>query len=152
MSEQPLKDQISLERYKYLLSKIQFLDSSLYKNIDFASKFIISACSVVFATIMAYKAEKIDLISLQLGLLSISYIISFVCIIFVAITVSILLSWKDYRNEEVALLKKLDIDIGRKPPTYNNFMRWTESWFIVGLLLIFVLSIFLEPMITKLIT
>ncbi|MCG6202979.1 hypothetical protein, partial [Psychromonas antarctica] len=55
-----LKEQLALEHYKFLLSKIQHLDESLYKNIAFSSKFITAVISFVIAAILFEKAEKIN--------------------------------------------------------------------------------------------
>jgi len=138
MSEEQksLQEQIAVEHYKFLLIKIQHLDEALYKNISFSSKFIMGVFSFIITVIMAVKAKTIPLETLPIAIKSASYLTIFICITFILITFSIILSWRDYRQEEVALLNKLTIDIGRKLPTYKNLYRWTETWFLLALIFI----------------
>lgn len=145
------KEQIALEHYKFILLKIQHLDESLYKNIGFVSKFITTIFSFTIASILLQKADKISPELLNFSLKFTSFIIMFICITFILITIAIVLSWFDYRNEEIALMNKMEIDIGRKSPTFKNIHRWTETWFLIVLISIFVLAYNLDNLLSGLI-
>jgi hypothetical protein len=145
------KEQIALEHYKFLLLKIQHLDESLYKNIGFSTKFITAIISFIISIILLEKAEKVSLDVLSYTIELASFLTMFICTVFTLITVAIIFSWRDYRNEEIALMQKMSVDIGRKPPTFKNILRWTETWFLIALNSIFILAYNVDTLLSGLI-
>lgn len=139
-----LKEQLALEHYKFLLSKIQHLDEALFKNITMYGKFITSVFAFIITAVIFEKSGKItnELLILTFNLSKV--FILFLSLIFTLITIANIFSWRDYRKEEMALLKNLTANFGRKEPSFKNFLRWVETWFLVALLIISIVAFNLE--------
>lgn len=139
-----LKEQLALEHYKFLLSKIQHLDEALFKNITMYGKFITSVFAFIIAAVIFEKSGKItsELLILTFNLSKV--FILFLSLIFALITIANIFSWRDYRKEEMALLQNLTINFGRKAPSFKNILRWVETWFLVALLVISIVAFNLE--------
>ncbi|HFG1962823.1 TPA: hypothetical protein ACGF38_003434, partial [Vibrio cholerae] len=66
-------DQIIVERYKYILEKIKFLDDKIYQNFSSSIKLITSLTAVLTASVMSISEGKISDVTF---LLSIKFIFS----------------------------------------------------------------------------
>lgn len=139
-----LKEELAIERYKFILAKIQHLDESLYKNIGFVAKFVTAIISAVASILVLLESKKIanEIAMIIINLLS--YISAFTCLLFIFFTLAIMFSWYDYRKEEVELLNRCEADLGRKAPSFKGVLRWTETWFLIALLIIGIISLNLE--------
>ncbi|PMO22908.1 hypothetical protein BCT15_11460 [Vibrio splendidus] len=128
-----LKENIAIERYKYILSKLLFLDDAIYKNMSSFSKIFISIITAQGVAIFTNlkTGSKIVTDTLEVITLIAPYLLLILCIFYLCLTLSNLFSWFNYRDEEVELLEKLNIDLGRKRPSWNSWYRWSETWFII---------------------
>jgi hypothetical protein len=145
-----LRDQLALEHYKFIMSKIQHLDEALFKNIAIYGKFITSIFAFVIAAVVFERSGKISGELLLLTFNLSKALIIFLSFIFSLITIANVFSWRDYRKEEMALLSKLEIDIGRRPPSFKNILRWVETWFLAALLIISTAAFNLESLLVSL--
>ncbi|MBB1352324.1 MULTISPECIES: hypothetical protein [unclassified Pseudoalteromonas] len=147
-----IEKEIAVERYKFILTKIQHLDESLYKNIGFIAKFTAAIISAIASSILLFKTSKITNEILVLAIDFASYINAFTCLLFILITLANIFSWRDYRKEEIELLDKCGVEIARKPPSFKGLLRWTETWFLIALLIIATASLNVDKILGSLIT
>lgn len=145
-----LKEQFALEHYKFILLKIQHLDESIYKSIGLYSKLITSVFAFLIAAILAEQSGKINTALLPITFNLAKAFIIFLSSIFLLITLANILSWRDYRNEELNLHNYLSIDIGRKNTSFKNFYRWIEFWFIFTIIIIITVAFNLESLLISL--
>jgi hypothetical protein len=131
-----LKESIAVERYKYILSKLLFLDDSIYKNISSFSKIFISIITAQGVAIFTNLKSESDIVSDTFRFITsvTPYLVIILCIFYLFLTLANLLSWFNYRDEEVELLEKLNIDLDRKKPSWTSWYRWSETWFIIFML------------------
>ena len=61
-------------------------------------------------------------------------LISFVCFIFLLMTISNIFAWFGYRQDEVQLLEKFGGAFKRRKPKKSSFYTWQESWFVLALI------------------
>lgn len=146
-----IEKEIAIERYKFILTKIQHLDESLYKNIGFIAKFTTAIISAIASSILLFKTSKITNEIVVLVIDFAAYISVFTCLLFILITLAIIFSWRDYRKEEIELLDKCGVEIGRKPPSFKGLLRWTETWFLIALLIIAIASLNIDKILGSLI-
>ncbi|MGR5240326.1 hypothetical protein ACPV36_05480 [Photobacterium damselae] len=137
------------ERYKFILDKIKFLDSQYHQNLLLNIKILILLFGFVSAAIVAVNESKIEISTLIFSIKTAGIIILFSSIYFFLNTIVIMISWFDYRYEEVELLNKIGCDINRTLPKMTSIYRWSEFYYILFLIVLFVFSIyvFLNPQI-----
>ena len=135
-----LKEQLAVERYKYITSKIRDLDNAFEKNMVSSGKYITAIFGFLTAAVYAAKTSKITDETLVLAMNISSAMAIFICLLFIAITISGILSWIDYRKEEIEFFTHVEINIGRKPPNIANFYRWNEFWYVVALFIIGIIA------------
>ena len=119
-----------LEYYKYILEQIQFLNESTHKYLSIYQALVVAIIGGGIGIFVTWRNLHIDVdtakaaIQGSLGLL---------VILDLFITVSIVsnvLSWLDYRKEEIAILDKAVEPGFRKLPTFRNFWRWSETYIL----------------------
>lgn len=145
-----LKEQFALEHYKFILLKIQYLDGSVYKSIGLYSKLITSVFAFLIAAILAEQSGRINTELLPIAFNLAKAFIIFLSSVFLLTTLANMFSWHDYRTEELILQNYLSIDIGRKKPNLKNFYRWTESWFILTIIMMITVASNLESLLISL--
>lgn len=120
-----------LEYYKYILGQIQNINSNTYKYLAFfqtLTTVIVGAGIAIFIN-----WEKIG-ISPEIAQVSMQALLVLLWILTVFVMISIfsgILSWIDYRNEEVDLLEGVLEENFRKRPKVRNFWRWYETYILL---------------------
>ena len=128
-----------LERYKFILQQIHTLNENTHKHLalfqTLATALIAGGVGIFLSSKSANVTPEIARAGIE-GLLWLLTILAlFVCAL---ITVGIV-SWVDYRKEEVDFLKDEVGSEFRKHPNLTNFWRWYETWYVV-FILIFIIA------------
>ncbi|HEQ1859307.1 TPA: hypothetical protein VEO38_002875 [Providencia alcalifaciens] len=136
-----VNDQIKIERYKFILEKIKFLDKQIHVNLNITITVFTSLITLLVLSIVAMKENKIGLNNFIFSVRTISFIAFIFSLYMVFSSIAIIRSWFDYRNEESDFLDKISCDIARKKPKKRNFFRWSETYFIIFIFLFLILSL-----------
>lgn len=139
------KDEYKIERYKYILQQLSNLNENVHKYLSLYQTLATAITGGCIAVFVSWKTLQINAEVAKVGIRGLLglFIILTIYILF-SIIVGII-SWIDYRKEEVELLDR-EVEIGfRKPPKEINFWRWSESYLIAFLLIVLiVVYVFVE--------
>lgn len=123
-----------LERYKYILQQIHSLNENTYKYLTFFQKLAALILSGILALFLNWKEFGIDPETTQMGV----YGLLFLLVLFGAFVILYMLigvvSWFDYRTEEVEFLDEVIESGYRSKPTAKNWWRWRETWLMASIL------------------
>ncbi|MDQ5823823.1 MAG: hypothetical protein M3441_06360 [Chloroflexota bacterium] len=125
------KDQYALERYKYILKEIQALNGNLYR---YLTLFQVLASAIIGSGItlfVGWQELNIDASAARAGIYGLLGLLVLIAAFIVLSLIIGVLSWLDYRREEVELL---DREVGkglREKPRLRNFWRWHETHVIL---------------------
>lgn len=138
-----LTNQLVLERYKFIQDKIKFLDNVLHINMNLVIKILIGIFTVILSIFLIHLKQP-DLVSPQAIIIALQFssaLVALTTFVFLLMTIANVLSWIDYRKEEVELLEKFGGEFIRKPADKKKFLSWQETWFSFALLFILIVSI-----------
>ena len=128
--------EFKLQRYKYILNEIHFLNESIHKYLSLFQALataIVAAGAAVFVT---WRKSGIDarttIITMQ-GLLALFTMLAVFVILSVLAGV---FSWLDYRREEVELLAETVRPGFRVAPNPRHFLRWYETYIMLFMVII----------------
>lgn len=149
------KDQsidFKLEHYKFILQEIHSLNENVHKYLTLYQTLV---TTIVGAGILVFVNWKNLGISAVLAKAGVEILVGLLIIISIFIIIQILmsiLSWLDYRDEEVKLLDDVIKKGYRSPSKLSNFWRWSETYFILAIIIIVVfISIYAETKVIPLI-
>lgn len=120
-----------IERYKYILDEIKALNENIHKYLTLfqtLATVIIGGGIGIFVT---WRSLNIDVATAKVA---IQGAIGLLLILDLFITISVIatiLSWFDYRKEEVAFAQKIVGTDFRSPPSLRNFWRWSETYILL---------------------
>ncbi|WP_281544672.1 hypothetical protein [Grimontia sp. SpTr1] len=141
--------QLAVERYKFILDKIKYLDGIHNSSFSYLQKSTILMTTSITGVLLALIEGKIELKTANLAIASAGLISSIIILFLILTSLAVIFSWLDYREEEVELLEKVECDIGRKKPIigFKKVMRWSETHLIILLSVMLVISliVFLNP-------
>jgi hypothetical protein len=127
-----------LERYKYILQQLHSLNENNHKYLSLFQALATAVIGGGIAIFVGWKELKIDAATARVGIRGLLGLL-IILTLFVSISiVAGVVSWFDYRHEEVKLLRK---EVGaefRQPPTLKNLWRWSETYLVAFLILIVV--------------
>lgn len=137
-----LTKELVVERYKFIQDKQKYLDTILHTNIAFFVKLLVTIFSLIIAGLSFFKQspEVLDQDSLILLFQLSSLLCGFICSFFLLMTISNVIAWFGYRNDEVDLLESFNSNFKRDRPKKCSFLTWQESWFILALLIFIIVS------------
>lgn len=142
MSDKVSKDDlIAVERYKFILDKIKYLDSLHQTHFAVIYKLLTALITFVVVVVFAGIEEKIKPNTVEFSIRASGLILVFTCMFFLAMSRAILSSWQDYRKEEVNLLSKIDTKVERDLPSEKISWRWNEVQFMVLLCFLWLLGL-----------
>jgi len=143
VSIEELHIQLTVERYKFILDKIKYLDTQFHTNLSNLKKISIALIGVIISVSVAFKDGKIssELAGLAVEVSSLILVVS--CVFFIFMTRAVKKSWVDYRYDEVNLLNKVSCDLGRENPSKQWKLHWSETQFILGVILWGILNLVL---------
>jgi hypothetical protein len=134
---EPGKD-FKLERYKYILQQIHTLNENLYRYLALFQTLATAIVGGGVAVLVSWQNLKVSAEVARVGirgLLGLLIILTLFLIINVIIGV---LSWFDYRQDEVKLLDEVIGSQYRKLPKAGNWWRWYETYFVIFLILVMI--------------
>lgn len=141
-----------LERYKFILQQIHTLNENLYRYLTLFQALATAIVGGGVAVLVSWQNLKVSVEVARTGirgLLGLLVILTLFLIINVIIGI---LSWFDYRQDEVKLLDEVIGNQYRKAPKLRNFWRWYETYFVIFLILVIIaIYIFVENQVIPLI-
>lgn len=144
--------EFKLERYKYILQQINFLNENLYKYLALFQTLTTAIVGGGIAVFVSWKELKIDAATARA---SIHGLVGLLVLLTLFVTISIIVgvtSWFDYRRDEVKLLDEVIAPGYRQPPRFQNLWRWHETYFIAFLgLMVLLIIVFVETQLIPLI-
>jgi hypothetical protein len=135
---QKMVSDFKLERYKYILKQLHFLNDSLHK---YLTLFQALATAIVSAAVTVFVSWKKLEISPEIAQLSIHILLALLFLVSLFVGLSVIagiFSWIDYRREEVQLLNSVVGPGFRSAPTMRNIFRWYETYVVLFLLAVMV--------------
>jgi hypothetical protein len=123
-----------LKRYEFILQEIRALNENIHKYLTLFQTLITAIVGGGVALFVSWKELKINVeiarVGIQ-GLLGLMVILTQFVIILIIIG---MISWFDYRKDEVKLLNEVIGPKYRQPPKIGNLWRWHETWLIIFLM------------------
>ena len=141
-----------LERYKYILQQIHSLNENIHKYLTLFQTLTTAIIGGGVAVFVSWQQLNISAdvakITIQ-GLLGLLVILTLFVIISIVVGI---LSWFDYRKEEVELLNEAVRSGFRKSPKASNIWRWYETYIVLFIIVIvIVIYLFVQGQIIPLI-
>jgi hypothetical protein len=130
----------TLERYKYILKEVHFLNENVHKYLTLFQTLATAVVGAGAAVFMSWRSLSIDA---GMARMTIQALLGLFLILAAFVILSVLagvFSWLDYRREEVALLDELVRPGFRSLPRARNFVRWYETYVLLFMLVIAVVS------------
>src|ERR1044072_4102325 len=148
MSMEPDKQkatEFKLERYKYILQQLNSLNENHHKYVTLFQTLSAAVLGAGVALFVAWRELKIYAQTARVGLRGLFGLFLLLVVFLAASIVVSVISWIDYRKEEVDLLNA-EVGVGfRKLPDIRNFWRWPEFYLLISLLAVaIIVYIFLE--------
>jgi hypothetical protein len=151
-----IDDQVSsefkLERYKYILQEIRSLNENVHRYLALYQTLATAIVAGGIGIFVSWKSLKID-VEIARAAIQGSLVLFILLTFFVIFsTIANIISWFDYRKEEVKLLDKIVKPNFREPPSLRNFWRWSETYILLFMIaIVIVLFFFVEYLIIPLI-
>lgn len=125
------KTNIYTERYKYIIEKIKFLDTLMHKNLSLYFQFTLAICAGLSASIVMRIEDKASFETVKF-ILEFLFLLQAVASLFIIImTVAIVRSWFNYRDDEIDFLNKIKCDLNREKPNLEGLFRWSETYLVI---------------------
>lgn len=147
-TEKPLKNELKMERYKYILQQLQMLNENSHKYLTLfqtLTTFIIGGGTYLFVSWRSFHiSAEVARTSMQ-GLVGLLVLMTLFIIVSLASGIS---SWFDYRKAELQLLDE-EVGVGfRNAPRLRDWWRWYEVHMMIFIFLIVLfIVIFMETQI-----
>jgi len=143
--DKPKAHEFKLERYKYILQQLNSLNENHHKYLTLFQTLSAAVLGAGVTLFVAWRELKIDSQTARVGLRGIfGLFVLLVLFLIVSLFVSVI-SWIDYRKEEVDLVNAEVAPGFRKRPSIRNFWRWPEfSLLIFLVVVVLIVYIFLE--------
>jgi len=123
----PAKE-FKLERYKYILGQINFLNESLHKYLTLFQTLATAILTAGVAVFVGWRKLEIKAETAQLAVHSLMLLLGLLAFYVVASIFAGIFSWWDYRKDEVRLLETVAKPTFRDPPKFRwNVLRWYET-------------------------
>ena len=134
--------EFKLERYKYILGQIKSLNENIYK---YLTLFQTLTTAIIGAGVSVFLSWRNLNITADVARLAIRCLLGLLIILGIFSITSIaigVVSWFDYRKEEVNLLNQVVYLGFRKLPKLSNWWRWYETY-IIALILIVIITVYI---------
>lgn len=127
-----------LERYKYILQQLHSLNENTHKYLTLFQSLttaVIGGAALIF---VSWKQLQIDAGTARVGVIAMLWLLVILAVFVVFSILSNVLSWYDYRKEEVKILDE-EVESGfREPPRWKNFYRWNETYLMIFIIFVIV--------------
>ena len=155
MAKEQEKEQsvsFKLERYKFILQEIHALNENVHRYLTLYQTLATTIIGAGILVFVNWKGFGITADLAKVGIQALAGMLVFLSIFIIIQIVAGMFSWIDFRNEEVELLNKVVKKGYRSPSKLSNFWRWSETYFILFILVIAIfISIYTETNIITLI-
>jgi hypothetical protein len=147
-TEKPLKNELKMERYKYILQQLQMLNDNSHKYLTLfqtLATFIVGGGTYLFVSWRSFHISPAVARTSMQGLIGLLILMTLFIMVSLASGIS---SWFDYRKAELQLLDE-EVGVGfRKPPRLRDWWRWYEIHMMIFIFLIVLfIVIFVETQI-----
>jgi hypothetical protein len=123
-----------LKRYEFILQEIRALNENIHKYLTLFQTLITAIVGGGVALFVSWKELKINVeiarVGIQ-GLLGLMIILTLFVVILIVIG---MISWFDYRQDEMKLINEVIGSKYRQPPRLGNLWRWHETWLVLFLI------------------
>lgn len=131
--------EFKLEHYKYILQQRQALNDNVHKYLALFQTLITGIAAGGMAIFVGWKELKIDATTARLSIKGLLWLAMILATFVMASILSTIFTWFDNRREEIKLLhQEIGPDYGKRP-SWKNFWRWHETYFLLFLLVVMVL-------------
>jgi len=127
-----------LEYYKYILQQLQFLNENTHKYLTLFQTLATAVVGGGVLIFISWRQVNIDAGTAKVGINGLLWLFIILGVFVVFSIISNVLSWYDYRHEEVKLLKK---EVGtefRKAPKWRNLYRWNETYLLIFIIVVII--------------
>lgn len=134
-------DDFKLEYYKYILQQLQFLNENTHKYLTLFQTLATAVIGGGVLIFISWRQVNIDAGTAKVGISGLLWLFIILGVFVVFSIISNVLSWYDYRHEEVKLLKK---EVGtefRKAPKWGNMYRWNETYLLIFIVVVIIVVI-----------
>ena len=128
--------EFKLERYKYTLTEIHFLNDSVHKYLTLFQTLATAVVGAGAAVFISWRKLASDA---EMARMTIRALLGLLLTLAAFVILSVLagvFSWLDYRREEVALLDEVVRPGFRSNPNPRHFWRWYETYVVLFMLII----------------
>lgn len=123
--------EFKLEYYKYILQQLQSLNENTHKYLTLFQTLATAVIGGGVLIFVGWRQVNIDARAARVGINGLLWLFIILGVFVVLSIISNILSWYDYRHEELKLLKK---EVGlefRKAPKWKNLYRWNETYLLL---------------------
>ena len=135
-TEKPLKNELKMERYKYILQQLQMLNDNSHKYLTLfqtLATFIVGGGTYLFVSWRSFHISPAVARTSMQGLIGLLILMTLFIMVSLASGIS---SWFDYRKAELQLLDE-EVGVGfRNAPRLRDWWRWYEIHMMIFIFLI----------------
>jgi len=123
--------EFQLERYKHILGEIRSLNENVHKYLTLFQTLAVTIIGSGIGIFVIWKNFQIDANAARVAIQGALGLLILLALFTTTSIIASMFSWFDYRQEEVELLDKAVHPGFRKPPTFRNFWRWSETYVLL---------------------
>jgi hypothetical protein len=129
-----LKDvEFALECYKYILGEIKWLNESNHKYLSLYQALATAIISGGIGVFVTWKNLNITVDVAKMAITGAVVLLVLTTLFVIASIIANIMSWFDYRREEVKILNRFVGSNFRDLPSLHNFWRWSETYILLFL-------------------
>lgn len=126
--------EFGLERYRYIHQQLSALNDNVYKFLGIYQTLATAIVGGILTLFVGYKNWQIPPETARAGVLGLLCLETTIAAFTIMLIFMGMLSWIDYRREEVELTDQIVHQGFRNPPKLRNSWRWYETY-IIGFIL-----------------
>lgn len=126
--------EFKLERYKYILQQLHSLNENIHKYLIVFQTLVTAVIGGAVTIFVSWKNLKLEGEVARISIHGLLYLLLIISLFVIISVIAGLLSWLDYRKEEVKLLDAAIKPGFRNKPKIGNFWRWYETYLIIFIL------------------
>ena len=140
--------EFKLERYKYILNEIHFLNENVHKYLSLFQTLATAVVGAAAAVFVSWRKLDIDAGTAVITIRALFTLFAMLAAFVILSVLAGVFSWLDYRREEMELLTETVRPGFRTAPNPKHFWRWYETYVILFMLIIVVgAGLFVEKVI-----
>lgn len=128
--------EFTLEYYKYILQQLHSLNENTHKYLTLFQALGTAVVGGGILIFTSWKQVNVDANTAKVGITGLLWLFIILSVFVVISIISNVLSWYDYRHEEVRLLKKEVGSEFRKAPNWRNLYRWSETYLVLFIVVV----------------